>query len=287
MATGSLKAIKRRVKSVNNTMKITKAMELIAFSKLKKAKIKMEQNKPYFETMYNTMVDIAKNNKSMSNIYSKKSVVKNDLYIVIAGDRGLAGGYNSNVLKLAFSKINKDRDKIIALGIKGRDSFKRDKYDVIYSSKSSTDDITFKDMTAISETIIDLFKKEQVGNVFLIYTDFVSSLVQEPNIKQLLPLVSDENDTKKSGGVSRIMSYEPDPQTVFDSIIPSYINGVLYGALINAYTSEQSSRRNAMESANDNASDIITKLDLLYNRARQSAITQEISEIVGGAEASS
>lgn len=287
MAGGNLKAIKRRMKSVNNTMKITKAMELVASSKLKKAKNKMESNKPYFETMYNTMIDIAKNNKNMSNIYAKTSVVKSDLYIVIAGDRGLAGGYNSNVLKLALSKINKEKDQIVAFGNKSKDTFKRHNYNVIYSNISSADDITFSDMTSISSTIINLFKTQKVGKVFLIYTDFVSSLTQEPLEKQLLPLnvSDDEKGNEKTGEMGKLMTYEPDPETVFNNIIPSYINGILYGALVNSYASEQGARRNAMESANDNAKEIISKLDLMYNRARQSAITQEISEIVGGAEA--
>lgn len=287
MAVSSLKAIKRRIHSVNNTMKITKAMELVASSKLKKAKRKMEQNKPYFEIMYNTMLDIAKNNKNMSNIYAKKSIVKENLYIVIAGDRGLAGGYNSNVLKLALSNIKKEQDKVIAFGNKSRDTFKRNGYNIIYSSISTADDISFSDMASISSTIIDLFKKQSIGNVFLVYTDFVSSLTQEPVMKQLLPLnvTNDDKQDDNAEKASKLMGYEPDAETVFDNIIPSYINGILYGALINAYASEQGARRNAMESANDNAKEIISHLDLLYNRARQSAITQEISEIVGGAEA--
>ncbi|MGL5973503.1 MAG: ATP synthase F1 subunit gamma [Oscillospiraceae bacterium] len=283
MASGNLKTIKRRMKSVNSTMKITKAMELIASSKLKRAKDKLQQNKPYFETIYDTIMSIAQNNTDMSTLYTKETTIENSLYVVISGDRGLAGGYNSGVMKLALSKINKENDKIIAFGNKCKDSFLRNNYNVIYSDTSDTSDISIHGMTSVSKVIIDLFNKKQIGNVYVIYTDFVTSLTQEPIIKKVLPIniKASEND----GEADELITYEPSASVVFENIVPNYISGVLFGALIDSFACEQSARRNAMESANDNAKDIIEKLDLLYNRARQSAITQEISEIVGGAEA--
>lgn len=284
MADNSLKGIKHRIKSVNNTMKITNAMELVASSKLKKAKEKFENNKHYFDTLYNTIVYIAKNSTDRTSFYLKESSVNNSLYIIISGDRGLAGSYNSNVLKLSVNNINKDHDKLICFGNKARDYFKRYGYDVIHSDESAADNLSVDNLYGASKLIVDLFKNKTVGKVFLVYTDFISSLTQEPLIKQVFPLYFNEEEIKDKEFMGS-MEYEPNIESFFENIIPNYISGMLYGALIDSYAAEQASRRNAMESANDNAKELIAKLDLLYNRARQAAITQEISEIVGGAEA--
>ena len=284
MASGNLKAIKRRLKSVNNTMKITKAMELVASSKLRKAKEQLENSRPFFNTTFDTMQEIARNNKDFSSVYTQKNRSDSKLFIVIAGDRGLAGGYNSNVLKLAASGMDKEKDMVVALGNKSNDYFSRRDYNIAFKAVSSTEDMKISDLNHITKLVLDLFKKGKISEVSIVYTNLVTSLTQEPTIKKILPLIFDGEITN-NGGMTELISYEPSAEVVFDQVVPTYVTGILYGAMVDAYASEQGARRNAMESATDNSKDIIEKLDILYNRARQSAITQEISEIVGGSEA--
>ena len=284
MASGNLKAIKRRLKSVNNTMKITKAMELVASSKLRKAKEQLENSRPFFNTTFDTMQEIARNNNDFSSVYTQKNRSDSKLFIVISGDRGLAGGYNSNVLKLAASGMDKEKDMVVALGNKSNDYFSRRDYNIAFKAVSSTEDMKISDLNHITKLVLDLFKKGKISEVSIVYTNLVTSLTQQPTIKKILPLVFDGEITN-NGGMTELISYEPSAEVVFDQVVPTYVTGILYGAMVDAYASEQGARRNAMESATDNSKDIIEKLDILYNRARQSAITQEISEIVGGSEA--
>lgn len=282
MAAGNMKDIKNRIKSVESTMQITKAMELVASSKLRKAKQRAEESRPFFNKLYETVSEIAAQNKGMSSIYTDKREVKNSLFILVAGDRGLAGGYNINILKMAKQKAENKNVKFIAIGAKAIEFCLKNDYEIVgdYSDIAETFSITHANAVALE--IIKLFKNGNVDEVSLFFTQFVSSLNQMPTLLQMLPLSFDNENTKTS---SISISYDPSPEQVFNNIMPYYLSGLIYGGVVESFASEQGARRTAMESASDNAKDMISSLSLIYNRARQSAITQELSEIVGGAQA--
>lgn len=284
MAGGSMKDIKRRIKSIQSTGQITKAMELVASSKLRKAKERALAAAPFFNTLYETICDISSNNTELSSVYTKPRPVKNILYIVIAGDRGLAGGYNSNVIKLANAMI-KENDKpakVIAVGKKATEYYaKRDMLAAGFPGIAETlDQIK---VLQISSLATELFTKGEVDEVYVFYTEFVSALSQVATELKVLPLydITSKLDKEEKSRLMQV-TYEPSPEGVFNAIVPQYVAGMLYGAVVESFASEQGARRTAMEAASDNASEMITKLSLSYNRARQAAITQEISEIVSG-----
>ena len=283
MAGAGIKDIKRRMKSVESTKQITKAMELVASSKLRKAKEKAENSRPYFETLYNTVVNISVNTSGIKNEFLNQRDVKNRCYIVIAGDRGLAGGYNSNVLKSTVAHMEGKKEKVIAIGKKSVEFFAKRDYDLL-ESVNSVEHSDYGEVSKVASAVMDAYKNGDVDEVYLSYTKFISPLVQEVKILKLLPISFDESEKyeKKSVGV---VEYEPSPEEVLNYIIPKYVAGSIYGSVLEAFASEQGARRTAMESATDNADEMIDKLELSYNRARQAAITQEISEIVGGSEA--
>ena len=229
----NMKAVKLRIKSVQSTMQITKAMELVAASKLRSAQAKAISSRPYFQTLYAAMDEIADTNNDFSSPYLHASPDGKPVYVVIAGDRGLAGGYNG-------------------------------------------------DCYTIAKMLADGFLDGSFGKLTLGYTNFVSMLSQTPSTLDLLPL---RVSTEKRKTQNAIL-YEPGSEAVFNAIVPEYLGGVLYGALCESTASEQAARRTAMDSATKNADEIIDDLNLRYNRARQGAITQEITEIVAGAEQS-
>ena len=261
-----MKDIKRRIKSVGSTRQITKAMELVSSSKLRKAKTRAEQGRPYFEELYRSMCEIASANTDFSTVFTQKREVKHRLFIVIAGDRGLAGGYNSNLLKLAAAAHENDAEKpkIIAIGRKAIEYFTKRGYELAGS---------------FANIAIDMFKRGEVDDVQLFYTTFVSSLTQEPQQMAVLPMQTQKLDNYGT------MCYDPSPEAVFNRIVPRFTASLLQCAIVESFASEQGARRTAMESATDNADEMIASLSLLYNRARQASITQELTEIVGGANA--
>lgn len=274
----NMKDIKNRIKSVSSTMQITKAMELVASSKLKKARNRAENAKPYFDTITQAMHSAMSTNKN--SIWTKSRDIKNTTHIVIAGDRGLAGGYNSNVLKLAKANITGENN-IITIGKKASDFFKKasDKFLDI------SENLTYADAGDVGKIALDNFASGATDEVYLYYTELVSPLLQEAKVMKLLPLA--QKETKEDiGTLGTLAEYDPSPESVLSSIIPMYLSGVIYGAITESFASEQAARRIAMENATDNASDMIDNLSLIYNRARQGAITQEISEIVAGASSS-
>lgn len=283
MATANMKDVKRRIKSVESTMQITKAMQLVASSKLRKAKARAEAAEPFFDSLYETMCDIS-NDSVFKSRFSKSGDVNSTLLIVIAGDRGLAGGYNSNVLKAALARkeeLSKDgKVKVLTIGKKAVEFFNKRDADVLSRHQQIAETLTIYDARDIASEIIECFKDKEIDSVELFYTTFVSALVQEPRTIKVLPVeIPEDVDRVKSQTI-----YEPSPETVFDGLIPQYITGILYGAIVESFASEQASRRTAMESASDNATDMIDNLSLQYNRARQATITQEITEIVSGAQ---
>lgn len=271
----NMKEIKNRIKSVSSTMQITKAMELVASSKLKKARMRAENARPYFDIITEAMHSAMSTNKN--SIWTKSRDIKNTTHIVIAGDRGLAGGYNSNILKLAKSNINENAH-IICVGKKSSDFFKKAEDKFLDISEK----LTYADAADIGKIALDKFISGDTDEVYLYYTQLVSPLVQDAKMIKLLPLKQDTN--RESTGT--LAEYDPSPEAVLASIIPMYLSGVIYGAITESFASEQAARRIAMENATDNASDVIDNLSLIYNRARQGAITQEISEIVAGASSS-
>ncbi|MGF7057710.1 ATP synthase F1 subunit gamma [Brassicibacter mesophilus] len=280
----SMGDIKRRIRSVSSTKQITKAMELVSSAKLRKAREKLERTRPYYETIVRSIQEILSSTTGIRHPFLTKREVKNRAYIVLTGDRGLAGGYNGNAIKLAESQItDKENTTIIAVGQKGRDHFKKRGYKIAGEYLHIAEDPQFLDAQSIGNLVVELYKKGEVDEVSLVYTRFKSVISQEPKVIKLLPAESiKEGDEKKK---TTLIEYEPSPEEVLDYLIPKYIQSAIYGALIESSASEQGARRTAMESATDNAEEMIDDLKLVYNRARQASITQEISEIVGGAEA--
>ncbi len=279
MAGVSTKEIKNRIRSMESTKQITTAMEMVAASKLRRAQAQVANSRPYFEILRNTIDDIVENNRDFSSPYLTARPVKKVAYIVIAGDRGLAGGYNSNILKLVQSRIGDQQAVTLPIGKKAVDYFRSHKVEMLSESYAVAADVSIGDCFSVAKQLSKLFRSGEIDEVYVAYTNFVSVLSQTPAVMQLLPLVREE---RKQEGVSRDFLYEPDATEVFEAIVPEYLGGILYGALCESRAAEQAARRTAMDSATSNAEDMIADLSLKFNRARQAAITQEITEIVAG-----
>ncbi|MDK2564802.1 ATP synthase F1 subunit gamma [Romboutsia sedimentorum] len=280
MAGAGMKEIKTRIKSVESTKQITKAMELVSSSKFRKAKEKAESARPYFNTLYNTVQDIAKNTGGSKNVFLTEKKVNNVCYIVVAGDRGLAGGYNSNILKAVLNHNQAQTAKVISVGKKAKESLSKRGYEII-DSIESVEDAVYEDASRVAKIAMNAYQNGEVDEVNLVYTEFVSALTQEAKVVRLLPLTIDKTEEVIKGKAA--VEYLPSADAVLGYVLPKYVSGSVYGAIAESYASEQAARRTAMESATDNANDMISKLELVYNRARQAAVTQEISEIVAGA----
>ena len=278
MAGVSTKDIKNRIRSMESTRQITKAMEMVAASKLRHAQAQVLSSRPYFEILYSTIHEIVENNSDFSSPYLTKRNGNKALYIVIAGDRGLAGGYNSNVLKLVMTEIQGKDATILPIGKKAVDFFRSRKLPILTENHPEAADVSIGDCFSIAKLLSKAYLSGEFDEVYVAYTNFVSVLSQTPSTLQLLPLVSTSGNRS---GTADIL-YEPDATTVFDAIVPEYLGGALYGALCESRASEQAARRTAMDSATKNAEDMIADLSLKFNQARQAAITQEITEIVAG-----
>ncbi|WXR62287.1 ATP synthase F1 subunit gamma [Peptostreptococcaceae bacterium AGR-M142] len=283
MAGAGMKDIKRRIKSVNSTKKITKAMELVSSSKLRKSKEKVVSTRPYFNAFKESMDEIILNSKGVRSIYMDKREVKNKCYIVVAGDRGLCGGYNSSILKESIKHMNGNKEKIIPVGKRSIEFFTKRDYEIITSISGASENPVYSYGKDIAMKVMDMYKNKDIDEVHLVYTYFKSTLVQEPKVIKLLPLdVPEGLELEESDEITK---YEPSPESVLNSLVPSYISSIIYGGIVEASASEHAARRVAMESATDNAQEMIDKLELSYNRARQASITQELTEIVAGADA--
>ena len=283
---GSMKAVKLRIKSVQSTMQITKAMQLVAASKLRKAKERADASKPYLETMLGTLTDIANSNTDFQSPFTRATENDKWLYVVIAGDRGLAGGYNSNLFKF-MEQETKGRDNVTVLpiGKKSVEYFKHRNVPLFTEEYAEVAKVNISDCFQVAKLICEAYKSGEFGHIFLCYTNFVSMLSQVPTAASLLPLSDLRSEDLKSDGKARdLILYEPDSETVFNAIVPEYLAGILYSSINISYASELAARRTAMEAATDNAEEMIDTLSLYYNRARQASITQEITEIVAGAE---
>ncbi|MTI69397.1 MAG: ATP synthase F1 subunit gamma [Firmicutes bacterium] len=287
MAQASMQDIKRRIRSVSNTKQITKAMELVSSAKLKKARDKLDKTRPYFNTIVRSIQEILSSTKDIKHPLLESREIKKRAYIAITGDRGLCGGYNSNITRLVQNSVeNKDDAVIIVIGQKGRDFFKRRDYDIRGTYLNISERPTYSDASNIGSLVLDLYKNGEVDEVNLVYTHFKSTISYQPKVMKLLPAEIDGDVNEEDIDEDKdAIEYEPSPEEVLSYLIPKYIESTVYGALIESSASEQGARRVAMENATDNAEDMIGDLNLEYNRARQASITQEISEIVGGAEA--
>ncbi|MEG2597332.1 MAG: ATP synthase F1 subunit gamma [Oscillospiraceae bacterium] len=282
----SMKMIKDRIKSVEGTMQITKAMELVSSSKLRKAKERAEKARPFFNILYETISELSSQMQEQDSIYTFSDSTKKPLYVVVAGDRGLAGGYNSNIFKLVDTEIKEKNAAVIAIGKKSAEHYERVPCELLKSYGNVAENLEMLIVSEISDIIIERFQERKIGSVYLIFTQFVTALTQTATKMQVLPLhlhLSKERDQPEGPPVL----YEPSAEAVFNSIIPQYVAGMIFGGVVESYASEQGARRTSMESATNNARDMIDHLSLSYNRARQSAITQELTEIVAGANAAS
>ena len=282
MAGASMKDIKLRIKSVESTMQITKAMELVASSKLRKAKERQERCRPYFTGLHQTLENIEKATSDFSSPYQKQRDIKKRCVIVIAGDRGLAGGYNSNVFKSVLPLIEGGNVCVLPIGKRTVEFFTRNQVEILTTEFAEAADVSVADCFTISNLVTKGYLSGQFDSVSIVYTQFVSMLMQTPVCDNLLPLK--KTDSAAKSGVHSLVLYEPSPSAVYDAIVPNYIAGMIYGAMCESVASELGARRTAMDAASKNASEMIDDLSLRYNRARQGAITQEITEIVAGAE---
>ncbi|WP_308783010.1 ATP synthase F1 subunit gamma [uncultured Blautia sp.] len=283
----NMKAVKLRIKSVQSTMQITKAMELVASSKLRKAKERAEVCRPYFRTLYETLKEIAVNNTEFNSVYAAESKSNKYCYVVIAGDRGLAGGYNANLFK-CMEADSAGRDyMVLPIGKKAVEYYSRKEVEAVTEEFGEVADISVGDCFEIAHLLCKEFRKGTFGHIQLCYTGFVSMLSQKPDVFSILPLtdIKEEAEKREKPSVSRnLILYEPGSTDVFDAIVPEYLAGLIYGAVCESQASELAARRTAMDAATKNAGEMIDQLNLYYNRARQASITQEITEIVAGAE---
>ncbi|WDV46086.1 ATP synthase F1 subunit gamma [Clostridiaceae bacterium M8S5] len=282
MAQG-MRDIKRRIRSVSNTKKITKAMELVSSAKLRKARAKLEKTRPYFDTVIRSINEILASTDGIKHPMLIKREVKKVLYIVLTSDRGLCGGYNSNILKLVEKHSAGDKEvSVINVGMRAKSYFEIRNYDIKENFLHISESPTYSDALEIGSLALKLYEEKEIDEINLVYTSFVSTITYQPKVLKLLPA---DNFKAEEKAKKTLVEYEPSPESVLDYLIPKYVYSAIYGGLVESSASEQGSRRVAMESATDNAEEMIEKLQLSYNRARQAAITQEISEIVGGAEA--
>ena len=282
MAGVSTKDIKNRIRSMESTKQITKAKEMVAASKLRHAQNRVLASRPYFEILHSTIQDIVANNRDFSSPYLNERSGNRTLYIVIAGDRGLAGGYNSNILKLCASEMEGKEATVLPMGKKAVDFFHHRNVKVLTEAYAEAAEISIGDCFTISKTLANGYLAGEYDEIVIGYTNFVSVLSQTPTTLRLLPLVREENAAPAS---KMDTIYEPNAEEAFAAIVPEYLGGILYGALCESQAAEQAARRTAMDAATSNAEDMIADLSLKYNRARQAAITNEIIDIVSGANA--
>ncbi|MEO2249228.1 ATP synthase F1 subunit gamma [Staphylococcus saprophyticus] len=282
---GSLKEIDTRIKSTKKMKQITKAMNMVSSSKLRRAESNTKQFRPYMEKMQDAITAVAGADKNSRHPMLQQRKVKKSAYLVITSDKGLAGAYNANVLKHLIKDIeekhaSKDDYSILVLGQTGVDFLKNKGYDIHDSLIDVPDQPSFKEVQAIAKKAIDLYSEEEVDEVKIYFSHFVSVLENTPSTKTVLPL-SPEDSSLGHGQLSSY-EFEPDKEAILSVILPQYVESLIYGTILDAKASEHATRMTAMKNASDNASEIIDDLSIQYNRARQAAITQQITEIVGG-----
>lgn len=283
----SMRDIKRRIKSVNSTQQITKAMNLVASSKLNRAKSRFTDTKPFFEATQRVIANVVKGSKGVSSVFmEERKGSGKTLVIVVAGDKGLCGGYNSNVCKAAMEIVSeKNSAEVITIGNKSKEFFRHNQVEIAESYRDISEKPDYVDAFIIGSKAIDMYEKGEVDEVYFVYTQFVTTLTSEPKAIKLLPLDPKDFESNEEPHSATLTIYEPDEEAVLNYVIPKYVNTVIYGGMVESAVCELSSRMTAMDSATENATEMIGHLNLVYNRVRQGAITQEITEIVSGSNA--
>ena len=279
----SMRDIKRRKSSIQSTQQITKAMKLVSTVKLQKARNRAEATNPYFNYMYKTVSSMLAKSGTIDHPYLRGGQSNKKAVVVITSNRGLAGGYNSNIVKLITGGdfVKEDLD-IYAVGGKGVEALSRRGYNIVENASEIMEAPTYSDAAALCSKVLDAFTKGEVGEIYLAYTHFKNTVSQEPKLIKLLPVEIDPAETDDS---NVLMNYEPNEEEALNMIIPKYVTSLFYGALVEAVASENGARMQAMDSATSNAEEMISDLSLKYNRARQGSITQELTEIIAGANA--
>ena len=280
----SMRDIKRRKNSVTSTQQITKAMKLVSTVKLQKARTRAEKTNPYTEKMYKTISSMLKKSGNIIHPYLIAGESKRKAVIVITSNRGLAGGYNSNIVKLITNgEWEKEDLDIYALGSKGYDALSRRGYNIKENRSYIMDDPTYEDAMKLCKVVLDSFANGEIGEIYLAYTHFKNTVTHIPTLIKLLPVDTTGMDDIEEDNV--MMNFEPSTEEALDLVIPKYVTSLFYGALVESVASENGARMQAMDSATSNADEIISDLTLKFNRARQGAITQELTEIIAGANA--
>lgn len=281
----SMKDIQRRKNSIESTQQITKAMKLVSTVKLQKTKEKAEKSQPYFNQMYETVTSMLARSGTIRHPYLMAGDSNKKGIILITSNRGLAGGYNSNVVKLVTEhEFSVDQIKLYTIGRKGRESLERKGYQVRHDYSEVMNAPMYSDAMAICKQVLEDFTKGEIGEIYLAYTYFKNTVVHEPKMLKLLPVEFSREELNKEEKTTP-MNYEPEEDVALDMIIPKYVTSLIYGALMEAAASENGARMQAMDAATSNADDMIGKLNLQFNRARQGSITQELTEIIAGADA--
>lgn len=286
----SMRDIKRRKESIQSTGQITKAMKLVATVKLQKARAKAENSKPYFDAMYKAVTTMIARSGSVNHKYLKNSGDGKKAVIVITSNRGLAGGYNTNIIKQVMSSgIDKKDMLVYSIGRKGKDFLARRGYDIKADYSDVINEPMYRDAMDIAKDVLDAYTAGEISEIYLAYTSFVNTVSQVPVFIKLLPVNPDDIQLQDGGKEEledgAVLEYEPEEQEALDIIIPKYVSSLVYGALVESVASENGARMTAMDNATSNADEMIDDLSLMYNRARQGSITQELTEIIAGANA--
>ena len=287
----SMRDIKRRKGSIQSTQQITKAMKLVSTVKLQRAKQNAEKSGTYFRYMYDTVNSILKRTKNLDHKYLKSGETGKKAVIVITSNRGLAGGYNSNVIKLITrGELADENLAIYAIGKKGKEALQR-KYEIKADYSDVIEEPAYADAMAISKEVLEAFANGEISEIYLAYTAFKNTVVHIPTLLKLLPVEISQEETQETVGDEEAddnrapMNFEPEDEEALNLLIPKYITSLIYGGMVEAVASENGARMQAMDSATSNAEEMIDNLTLLYNRARQGSITQELTEIIAGANA--
>ncbi|MBQ8947086.1 MAG: ATP synthase F1 subunit gamma [Lachnospiraceae bacterium] len=282
----SMRDIKRRRTSIQSTQQITKAMKLVSTVKLQRAKGRAENAKPYFDSVYETVTSVL--SKTRGIVHPFVSGVDSDRIgiIVITSNRGLAGGYNSNIVRLVRDAgFDPSKTDIYNIGRKGREGLVRGGYNMAEDYSDCIDAPAYPDAMLIGAKALEDYSSGKIGTLYLAYTRFKNTVVHEPTLLKLLPVDVPEEAEGEGSGSKAVMNFEPEEEEALELIVPKYVNSLIYGGMIESVASENGARMQAMDSATSNAEEMISKLSLQYNRARQGAITQELTEIIAGANA--
>lgn len=288
----SMRDIKRRKGSIQSTQQITKAMKLVSTVKLQRARTSAEHSKAYFNCMYQTVNSILARVGNLQHRYLQPSSSDKKAVIVISSNRGLAGGYNSNIVKLVtrHPEWNKEDVVVYTVGRKGRDAFVREGYEVRMDMSDIVEEPSYPDAMALSNALLQAFAEGEIGEIYLAYTAFQNTVSHVPTLLKLLPVEQEavpdqDNESGHDNALEIPMNFEAEDEEALEMIIPKYVTSLIYGGLVEAVASENGARMQAMDNATSNAEEMISDLTLKYNRARQGSITQELTEIIAGAEA--